>query len=152
MEVEFDSAAAEAKDFGLVKIAYTLPETGARATMETAIRGRFSDSKAEATASLDERVFESVVEQSTRERAQQAIALRDQGKQEEAAKLFQQNVAEIDAYSARVGKPSAALQALHSQYGVASTNAKAAPPQLWNEQRKLLFQLDSQGAGAHSRY
>ena len=80
------------------------------------------------------------------------MALRDQGKRDEAAKLFQENVAEIQEYAKRVGKPSAALQALSGQYGAASSNAAAAPPAQWNEQRKLLRQFDVQGAGAGSRY
>jgi hypothetical protein len=97
-------------------------------------------------------VFESVIEQTTRERAQQAVALRDQGRRDDAAKLFQQNVAEIEAYAKRTGKSSAALQALISQYSTASSNAAAAPAAQWNEQRKFLKQLDSQGAGVGARY
>jgi Ca-activated chloride channel family protein len=153
LELEFDGkAAADMQDFGRVNVAYTVPDTGARATIETAIRGRFSESKQEVTAGLDQTVFESVVEQVTRERAQQAVSLRDQGKRDEAAKLFQLNVSEIGAYFAKGGKPSAALEALRSQYGVASSNAAAAAPAQWNEQRKFLRQLDSQGAGVGSRY
>src|SRR6185295_2799668 len=153
LELEFDgSNPAALQDFGRVNVAYTVPDTGARATMETAIRGRFSASKDEITAGLDQTVFESVVEQVTRERAQQAVSLRDQGRRDEAAKLFQLNVSEIGAYFANGGKPSPALEALRSQYGVASSNAAAAPPAQWNEQRKVLRQLDSQGAGVGSRY
>ena len=153
LELEFDgSNPAALQDFGRVNVAYTVPDTGARATMETAIRGRFSASKDEITAGLDQTVFESVVEQVTRERAQQAVSLRDQGRRDEAAKLFQLNVSEIGAYFANGGKPSPALEALRSQYGLASSNAAAAAPGQWNEQRKMLRQLDSQGAGVGSRY
>jgi len=154
LELEFDgTGGADPQDFGRVNVAYTVPDTGARTTIETAIRGRFSASKEEVTAGLDQTVFGSVVEQSTRERAQQAVTLRDQGRNNEAAKLFQDNVAEIRSYFAKGGKPSPALDALQGAYGLASGNAAAAPPAQWNEQRKVLRQLEVQGAGAgSSRY
>jgi Ca-activated chloride channel family protein len=154
LELEFDGdAASGVQDFGRVNVAYTVPATGARATMTTDIRGRFSASAEDVKAGLDQTVFASVVEQSTRERAQQAVALRDQGRNAEAARLFQENVAEIRNYFANGGKPSPALDALQGAYGLASSNAAAAPAAQWNEQRKYLRQLEVQGAGSGaSRY
>ena len=47
-------------------------------------------------AGLDPKVAEAVVEQVTRERAQRAVALQDQGKIKEARELLMQNASEID--------------------------------------------------------
>ena len=151
LEVE-GKAAADGQDFGRVKVAYTVPDSGARQEIDTAISGRFSASKDEVTASLDQAVLEAVVEQTTRERAQQAVTLRDQGKRDEAAKLFRENASEIGAYLAQAAKPSSALQQLQSQYNAFADTAVAAPPAQWNVQRKLLRQLDTRGAGAGVRY
>jgi Ca-activated chloride channel family protein len=153
LELEFDGkAAGAAQDFGRVQVAYTEPETGARRSIETAIGARFSASKEEAVASLDPAVQEAVIEQATRERAQRAIALRDQGKNEEAARLFRENAGEIGSYLAQAPKPSPVLQQLQSQYRAFADTAVAAPPAQWNMQRKLLRALDARSPGAGARY
>jgi Ca-activated chloride channel homolog len=113
LEVELEGKAAAAdQDLGLVRVAYSVPSTGAKQSLDTKIRGRFSASKDEVKASVDQRVMESVVEQTTRERAQMAVILRDQGKADEATKLFKENVAEIKAYVANGGKPSVEMDNL----------------------------------------
>jgi Ca-activated chloride channel family protein len=153
LELEFDGAAAgAAQDFGRVRVAYTVPETGAQRSIETAIGGRFSGSKEEATASLDRAVQEAVIEQTTRARAQAAILLRDQGKYEEAARLFRENAGQIESYLATAAKPSPVLQQLQSQYNSFADTAVAAPPAQWNVQRKLLRALDARSPGAGPRY
>jgi Ca-activated chloride channel family protein len=151
LELEADGKqAADVEDFGRVQVAYTVPQTGARQTITAAIRGRLSQSPDEVNASRDDTVLESVLEQTTRERAQQAVALRDQGKGDEARKLFEQNVSDIHAYL-KV-KPSARLQDLGKQYGVFANPALAASPSQWNLQRKELRSLDTGAAGAAVRY
>jgi Ca-activated chloride channel family protein len=113
LEVELEGKAAAAdQDLGRVRVAYSVPDSGAKQTLDTRIRGRFSASKDEAKASVDQQVMASVVEQTTRERAQRAVTLRDQGKRDEATKLFNENVAEIKAYVANGGKPSVDLDNL----------------------------------------
>jgi Ca-activated chloride channel family protein len=153
LELEFDGDAPKgAQDFGRVHVAYTVPETGARQSIEAAIGGRFSASMEEAMASLDPAVQEAVIEQATRERAQQAVALRDQGKIDEAALLFRENASAIRSYLATVAKPSPVLQQLQSQYSAFADTAAAAPPAQWNKQRKLLRAIDARSPGANARY
>ena len=96
--------------------------------------------------------MESVVEQTTRERAQKAVTLRDQGKVDEATKLFKENVADIKAYVANGGKPSAELNNLSSQYDNYANRAAAAAPAQWNVYRKQLRALDMKEAGSKSKY
>jgi Ca-activated chloride channel family protein len=148
MEVGFDTAAAEEREVGVVHVAYTAPETGARQTLEAPIRARFSASAAEVAANADKIVMESVIEQTTRERAARAVALRDQGRTEEARALLGQNAKEINAYLASA--PSPALSAMSKQYDGLVTGL--AKPGQWNEQRKLLRQMDSRGASVGARY
>jgi hypothetical protein len=76
--------------------------------------------------------------------------LRDQGRLEEARALLSQNTSEIDAYVA--SNPSVSLADMAKQYnGMLMMLAK---PSQWNEQRKMMRQLDSGGAAflGGSRY
>jgi Ca-activated chloride channel family protein len=152
MEVEVDPAVASgASDLGRVQVAYTSPQDGARHTIETRVQGRFSASDAEVAASRDNVVFASVVEQSVRQRATEAIALRDQGKAAEAQALFQANVAEIDALGSTTAL-SGRLQYLRREYGIIAATPPAAGRAKWGEQRKWLRQLDANPAAPGARY
>ncbi len=83
-----------------------------------------------------------VVEQTTRERAQEAVTLRDQGRHNEAAKLFQQNVEEIQTVQGTFARPSKALDGLQRQYDAFSKTAPAAPASQLMMERKVLRQMD----------
>lgn len=98
-------------------------------------------------AGQDKTVMEAVVAQVTRERAQTAVKLRDQGKRAEAAKLFQQNAEEIGAFIATAPKSSPALQSLQTQYGSFAKTAPSAPAGVFNIERKLLRQLENSAVG-----
>ena len=143
--IAFDSAAAtDEQDVGVVHVAYTAPDSGARQTLEAPVRARFSASDADVTAGVDKVVTASVIEQSARERAAQAVVLRDQGRVEEARALLSRNASEIDAYVA--SNPSAPLSDISKQYnGMLMMLAK---PGQWNEQRKMMRQMDSRGTAA----
>jgi Ca-activated chloride channel homolog len=147
MEVEVDKSVTGG-DLGSVRVAYTSPEDGKRHTLSTRVQGRFSSSDREVAASRDRHVFESVVEQSVRARAKEAIALRDRGRANEAQALFKANVAEIKAYGGS-GALSKRMQYLMQQYGrIAAAPSTAAQ---WLVQRKFLRQMDANPAalGAH---
>jgi hypothetical protein len=157
MEVEIDKAIAEpgrtdAMELGTVHVAYTAPEGGAQRTLDAGIHGTFSASADAVAASRDARVLEAAVEQSTRARTVKAIGLRDQGKAEEAQALFKENVAEIEAYTARAGRASDRMQQLKNEYGAIASAPVAAAPAAWNQQRKLLRQLDAAQPGSGVRY
>src|SRR5262249_43793166 len=148
MEVAFDTAAAEEREVGIVHVSYTAPDTGTRQTLDAPIRARFGGSDAEVIANVGKAVMESVLEQTTRERAARAIALRDQGRIEEARALLGQNTREINAYVAST--PSPALSSMAKQYeGLVTGMAKPAE---WNVQRKQMRQMDSMGRIGGSRY
>jgi Ca-activated chloride channel family protein len=148
MEVAFDTAAAEEREVGVVRVAYTAPDTGARQTLDAPIRARFSASEADVAANADKIVMGSVIEQTSRERAARAVVLRDQGKTEEARALLGQNAKEINAYLANA--PSPALSSMSKQYeGLIAGMAK---PAQWNVQRKQLRQMDSLGFTGGARY
>ena len=152
LEVEFDGkASATTADLGRVSVSYTAPDSTERQTMQASIGGQFTTSVDAVKAGQDKAVMEAVVQQVTRERAQAAVKLRDQGKGAEAAKLFQQNAQEIGAYLATAPKPSPALQSLQSQYGTFAKTAPSAPASVLNTERKLLRQIES-GAAGGARY
>jgi Ca-activated chloride channel family protein len=153
LEVELDKELAIAGEqaLGMVKVAYTQPDTGAGRQLDAAISARFSASDQEVVASVDPKVSEAIVEQVTRARSEQAIELRDQGKFEEARQLFMLNATEIQALSAKVA-PSARMQQLGTHYRMLGVQAAPAAPAQLNMERKVLRQLDTSGAGAAVRY
>jgi len=153
LELEVEGATpANEHDLGRVHVSYTVPETGAREVVEAPIRGRFSASADEVKGTRDQTVMVAVVEQTARERAQEAVKLRDQGKHTEAAKLFQQNVEEIQTIQGTLAEPSKALDGLQRQYGAFSKTAPAAPPSQLMMERKLLRQMDSGNSTGGARY
>jgi Ca-activated chloride channel family protein len=152
LELEYDGkTAVDPQNLGKVHVAYTVPDSSTKQTLDATISGRFSASADEVKIGQDKAVMEAVVQQVTRERAQMAVKLRDEGKREEAAKLFQQNADEIGAFLATAPQASPALQSLQSQYGGFAKTAPAAPASVFNNERKLLRQLDG-GAGMGSRF
>jgi Ca-activated chloride channel family protein len=153
LELEVDGkAAGNEEDLGRVHVAYTVPETGAQQAVDTAIQGRFSTSADEVKAGRDQAVMSAVVEQTARERAQQAVKLRDEGKSTEAARLFQQNAEEIRTFQGTLAQPSKVLDALQNQYNNFSRSAPTASPGQWSADRKLLRQMDSGSATGGARY
>jgi len=153
LELEIEGkAAGDEQELGRVRVAYTVPETGAQQVIDAPIRGRFSASADEVKGARDQAVMVAVIEQTARERAQEAVRLRDQGKHAEAAKLFQQNVDEIGAAQGTFAEPSKVLDGLRSQYGAFARTAPAAPASQLMMERKLLRQMDSGSASGGARY
>lgn len=153
MELEFENNAPGAEqDVGHVRVTYTEPATGAQQHVETPIRGRFSASADEVKGARDQTVMTAVVEQTARERAQAAVKLRDEGRHTEAAKLFQQNVDEIQAFQGTLATPSKVLDSLRGQYGAFTKTTPAAPPKQMMMERKILRQMDSGNASGGARY
>jgi Ca-activated chloride channel homolog len=154
MELEVEGAtAADERDLGRVHVSYTVPATGARETIDAPIRGRFSASAEDVKAARDQTVTVAVVEQTARARAQEAVKLRDQGKHTEAAKLFQQNVDEIQTVQGTLAQPSKALDGLQRQYDAFAKTAPAAPPSQLMMERKVLRQMDSgRSSSVNTRY
>src|SRR5262249_3799207 len=145
LEVEGKAAGAE-QDLGHVRVGYTVPDSGAREAIDVPIRGRFSASADEVKSARDQTVAVAVVEQNARKRPQEAVELRDQGKHAEAAKLFQQNVEEIQTVQGTLAAPSKVLDGLQRQYdGFAKTSPLASPSRMMME-RKVLRQMDSGNA------
>jgi Ca-activated chloride channel family protein len=153
LELEVEGATpADERDLGRVHVSYTVPETGAREVIEAPIRGRFSASADDVKNTRDQTVMVAVVEQTARERAQEAVRLRDQGKHTEAAKLFQQNVEEIQTIQGTLAEPSKALDGLQRQYDTFSKTAPTASPSLLMLERKVLRQMDSGNGTGSTRY
>jgi Ca-activated chloride channel family protein len=150
LEVEGKPTGAE-QDLGRVRVGYTVPETGAHEAVDVPIRGRFSASADEVKA-RDQTVMVAVVEQTARSRAQEAVKLRDEGKHSEAAKLFQQNVSEIQTVQGTLAAPSKVLDGLQRQYDSFAKTAPRAPAGQLMMERKVLRQMDSGSNAGGSRY
>ena len=153
LEVELDKALATdgERELGLVKVAYTLPGSGARQALDASIRGRFSNSEEEVKAGTDAKVTEAVVEQVTRERTRRAVMLQDQGRVKEARELLMQNANEIQGLTATMAPSQRMLDLQRQYYSLGASAAPAAPTQLSLE-RKMLRQLDAGTAGSGVRY
>ena len=151
VEIAKAPAAPDEQELGSVKVAYTLPGSGAKAVLDAPIRARFSASDAEVKAGIDPKVAEAVVEQVTRERTQRAIALQDQGKVKEARELLMQNASEIQGLTASM-IPSQRMLDLQRQYYALGAQAAPAMPEQPILERKLLRQLQAPAASAGVRY
>lgn len=155
MEVEVDQSVAGDSstdvDLGRVRVSYTAAQDGARQTIESPVRARFSQSQGEVAAGRDNAVIESVVEQSVRARTAAAITLSDQGRHGEAQALFRQNVQEIDAQAA-YAPLSDRLQYLKRQYDGIAAAPPAASPSARGATRKFLRQMDLNAAAPGARY
>ncbi len=157
LEVEVDKALAEPaatpgeQEFGLVKVAYTVPESGAKQALDAPIRGRFSKVDDEVKAARDLKVTEAVVEQTTRERTQRAIALQDQGKIKEARDLMMQNATEINALAATIPL-SQHMRDLQTQYYALGAQAAPATGDHLLAGRKAMRALQAPAANAGVRY
>jgi Ca-activated chloride channel homolog len=151
LEVEGKATGAE-QDLGRVRVGYTVPDTGAHEAVAVPIRGRFSASADEVKSARDQTVMVAVVEQAARSRAQDAVKLRDQGKHSEAAKLFRQNVEEIQTVQGTLAAPSKVLDGLRRQYDSFAKTAPAASPSQLMMERKVLRQMDSGSNAGGSRF
>jgi Ca-activated chloride channel homolog len=105
------------QEFGIVKVAYTVPNSSEKQTLDTTVRGRFTGADEEVKAAVDLKVAEAVVEQTTRERTLRAITLQDQGKIKEARELMMQNTTEINSLLATMPASQHMLD-LQGQYNV----------------------------------
>jgi Ca-activated chloride channel family protein len=142
---------AQPAELGHVRIAYTTARTGAPQTAEAAFSGRFSSSDAEVKAGEDAAVMASVVEQETRQRTEEAIALRDGGRNLAAAALFSRNAADLAAAIKSNPAAAPALMSLQDEY--AHLRSLSSDPSQWNVQRKALRAIDARNpVAAAPRY
>jgi len=152
LEVEVDqSVASGEQELGHVKVAYTLPASGERRSLDSKINARFTASDKEAAASSDPQVAEAVVEQLTRERARRAVVLQDQGKVKEARELLMQNAGEINGLLATMPLSQRMLDLKETYHALGARAAPATAGDL-NLGRKVLRQIDAGSAGSGVRY
>jgi Ca-activated chloride channel family protein len=157
LEVAVDKSVAEPaatpdeQDFGLVKVAYTVPESGAKQALDAPIRGRFSKADEEVKAARDLKVTEAVIEQTTRERTQRAVALQDEGKIKEARELMMQNATEINSLLASMPL-SQRMQDLQGQYYALGSLLGPPTTDQLSASRKTMRALQAPAANAGVRY
>jgi Ca-activated chloride channel homolog len=154
VEVELDPqlAITGEQDLGIVKVAYSKPGAAVRETLDTPIRGRFTASDDEIKAGTDTKVGEVVLEQVTRARAREAVALRDKGQFEQARTLLMQNAMEINAYSNINPGMLRELFDMGKQYETMSAAPANAPAAVMGAQRKQLREFDANRASSGRRY
>jgi Ca-activated chloride channel family protein len=154
IEVELDPQLAVGgdQDLGIVKVAYSTTGGTERQTLDTPIRGRFTASDDEVKAGIDTKVSEVVLEQVTRARAREAVALRDKGQFEQARSLLLQNSLEINAFSSINPGMMRELFQMGQQYEAMGAAPANAPAALMSTQRKQLRELDANRAGTSRRY
>jgi hypothetical protein len=93
-----------------------------------------------------------VLEQVTRARAREAVALRDKGQFEQARSLLLQNSLEINAFSSINPGMMRELFQMGQQYEAMGAAPANAPAALMSTQRKQLRELDANRAGTSRRY
>jgi Ca-activated chloride channel family protein len=157
LEVAIDKALAEPasspdeQEFGLVKVAYTEPGSGAKQALDAPIRGRFTRLEEEVKTARDMKVTEAVVEQTTRERTQRAIALQDQGKIKEARELMLENATELNSVLANMPF-SQRMQDLQGQYHALGSMLGPSTADQLSASRKTMRALQAPAQSSGVRY
>jgi hypothetical protein len=96
-------------------------------------------------------VTEAVIEQTTRERTQRAIALQDAGNIKEARELMMQNAADINALAASMPLSTHMRELQTQYYALGAMSAPATGDQL-SASRKTMRLLQAPAASAGVRY
>jgi len=149
--VAMPAASADGQEFGLVKVAYTVPESGAKQALDAPISARFSAADEEVKAARDLKVTEAVIEQTTRETTQRAIILQDQGKIKEARELMAENASLINSLLASMPL-SEHMQNLQQQYYALGAQPAPASADQLSATRKAMRSLQAPAANASVRY
>jgi Ca-activated chloride channel family protein len=156
LQLELDIPASAARgelDIAKVTVAYAVGGSGERRTSEITVRGRFTASESEVTASIDPVVMVPIIELESRDRTRKAVELRDQGKVDEARKVFEEDARKVEASSRIPGMllsdpAKAKIEALKR----ASTEAakEVTDEAKWVKQRKLQREGQSNSYAAPS--
>jgi len=151
VELELDPALAAGvgeRELGVVSVGYAPPNGQTRHTLKAPIHVSFSASEQAIAAGRDGKVEEAVLEQITRQRALEAVRLKDAGNANQARQLLLENAKALDAFLATAPTSAARLIELNKHYQ--ALTAPAADKTL--SERKVLRALDLPAAGSATRY
>ena len=132
-----------------VSIRYQPPQGSQRHLMR-AVTARYSDSGAEVRKSHEPKIMESVIELQARERARQAVTLRDAGKVEEARKVLRDNAIALEKDSRRYDVKSKRMQQIIKSNRAAA--ASIADRKRWVTTRKAIREGLSNRQGSSVKY
>ena len=145
---------AEQREIAKIEVAYTDPATGQRVSASGFAKARFSDDREACDKSLNPMVEREVATLLSREARQEAVKLRDEGKVEEARRKFDDNAKFLSAKKAALPAAAQDYQPLNDEINASTTAAAPAAQSSdgWAKERKAQRYMDSNKAGASSKY
>jgi Ca-activated chloride channel family protein len=135
LKVSEDRAKGEG-EAARVQVNYTDLKTKQRATVNSQAKVRFSASKQDQEASVNKEVIAEVTTQIANERNEQALTLRDKGKEAEARALLQQNAQYLKNQAQQL--PAAAAAELNRMSEKNLEDANNLSGSEWTKQRKVM--------------
>ncbi|MGB0084421.1 MAG: VWA domain-containing protein [Rhodomicrobiaceae bacterium] len=137
VELKVDGKRAHGSaDAARVQVNYTDLALKQRASVEDTARLRFSGSEAEVTGSVNKNVLAGVTTQIATERNEQAVALRDSGKVEEAKRVLQENAAYLKKQAEQL--PPSAAAPLNELSERNLNDAENLSSNVWDRTRKSM--------------
>ena len=133
IELEVRALAPQDLQVATIDVSYHNVATNAADKVSMALRAQITDDRERWSKSEVPAVQVAVIERVANERSRLAIELRDQGRFDEAQKLFLENAQQLDDGSKRYG--SETLDQLGLQYKLDATNMDE---QRWRQRRKVI--------------
>ncbi len=134
LEVEVPAGeVGAAREIVKVDVVYSNMATSSSDTLSSTVRARFTADKSEISRRRDREVMVRAVQLVSNEQNRMALQLRDQGKQQQAQQILQDNAAWLDMNSVTYG--SAKLKDLKRQN---EEDARNLTPGKWKKRRKVM--------------
>ncbi|MEM9027977.1 MAG: VWA domain-containing protein, partial [Pseudomonadota bacterium] len=151
-EVEVPEGMASAGlDLAEVEVRYRAADTNVPMRVTTRVRTEWTDDRSLSESSADGDVMRDVTLLKARARREEAIKLRDAGRIDAARKAFKKNAAILSKARKQYGF-SGSVAYDDEQRVNSEAAAKAASPAEWKRQRKTLRAIQSNQAGAKTKY
>ena len=150
--IEVPAAFAEGnKSLGRISISLSGADGAVRELDPQTVSARFSTSTADRDASVDKTVMRDVTVHEARAANDEAVKLRDLGRVEDARRKFEENAKTIEEKAKLRGVASDAM--IESQRSAAkAASAPSASASEWERQRKTIKEIDTNQAGARTRF
>lgn len=137
------NASVGTQDVADVRVDYFDLETNRRDRVEAPVRARLTDSKQDATESINKSVMSKVTMQIATEENEKAVALRDKGKVKEARQVLERNAAYLKTQQQHLGSGvgAAAASTVRELKKLEASNRKAAAnldAKNWKKTRKSM--------------
>ena len=149
VEVEVPAGrAGERLDLAAMDVTYLNMQTRNQDKLSRSVAVSFSNSEDAVAKATDRKAMVSAVEQVANSMSKEAVALRDQGKAEEAKKLMEKNASYLSKNRQELGKDGETLRTIEADTKKQAESIDSRSGESWNLQRKGMrefqYKIDNQ--------